>query len=62
IPVLLPKKYVIWGHAGSTGSFMFYNPAMAVYLIGSLNQFRYHSKGIRLLFKVLRILSKCEHC
>lgn len=60
IPLLLPSKYCIWGNAGSTGSFLFYNPAMDVYFAGSLNCFRYHSKGIRMLFPVLRMLSKCE--
>ena len=57
-PLLMPKKYNVWGNAGSVGSFMFYHPAMDIYLIGNLNQFRYHSKGIRLMFKIIDILSK----
>ncbi|GAJ19655.1 unnamed protein product, partial [marine sediment metagenome] len=40
------------------GSFMFYHPAMDIYLIGNLNQFRYAQKGIRSMFKIINILSK----
>lgn len=58
IPILMPKKFHVWGNAGITGSFMFYHPEMDAYLIGSLNQFRYHRKGIRLMFKMIHELSK----
>lgn len=58
-PLLMPKKYTAWGHAGASGSFMFYHPELDLYLIGSLNQFRYHRKGIMLMFKMIDILSKC---
>jgi len=60
IPLLMPQKYNVWGNAGSIGSFMFYHPAMDIYLIGNLNQFRYHRRGIRLMFKMIDILSKCD--
>ncbi len=59
-PLLMPKKYNVWGNAGSIGSFMFYHPAMDIHLIGNLNQFRYHGKGIRLMFKIINVLSKCD--
>ena len=62
IPLLMPKKYNVWGNAGSIGSFMFYHSAMDIYLIGNLNQFRYARKGIGLMFKIINILSKCERC
>jgi CubicO group peptidase (beta-lactamase class C family) len=58
IPVLMPKKYNVWGNAGSNGSFMFYHPEMEAYFIGSLNQFGYHTKGIRMMFKMIDKLSK----
>lgn len=58
IPIIMPAKYQAWGNIGSTGSFMFYHPALDTYLIGNLNQFGYHSKGVRLMFKVIDILSK----
>ena len=61
IPLLMPKRYNVWGNAGSTGSFMFYHPEMDAYFIGSLNQFGYHSKGIRIMFKMIDILSKCDN-
>ncbi|XID95542.1 serine hydrolase domain-containing protein [Paenibacillaceae bacterium WGS1546] len=57
--VIMPKKYAAWGNAGSTGSFLFYHPATDAYLIGSLNQFRYDRKGIRFMFGIIDILSKC---
>lgn len=60
IPILMPKKYNVWGNAGSTGSFMFYHSEMEAYFIGCLNQFGYHSKGVRTMFKVINILSKCD--
>lgn len=58
IPILMPKKYNVWGNAGSNGSFMFYHPEMDAYFIGSLNQFGYHTKGIRMMFKMIGKLSK----
>jgi len=56
----MPQKYNVWENAGSVGSFMFYHPAMDIYLIGDLNQFRYAQKGIKLMFKMIDILSKCN--
>jgi D-alanyl-D-alanine carboxypeptidase len=44
-PILMPARFSCWGNAGSTGAFMFYHPGLEAYLIGSLNQFRYHAKG-----------------
>ena len=58
IPILMPKRYNVWGNAGSTGSFMFYHPEMDAYFIGSLNQQGYATKGIRMIFKIINILLK----
>jgi D-alanyl-D-alanine carboxypeptidase len=58
--LLMPGKYSSWGNAGSTGSFLFYHPATDAYLIGSLNQFRYNRKGIKLMFKAIDILLQCD--
>ncbi|WP_026477787.1 serine hydrolase domain-containing protein [Alkaliphilus transvaalensis] len=58
IPLVMPSKYNVWGNAGSIGSFMFYHPLTDSYFIGSLNNFRYHRKGIRLMFKAIDILLK----
>lgn len=60
VPLFMPKKYNMWGNAGMTGTFMFYHPELDTYFIGSLNQFRYHRKGIVLIFKMINILSKCD--
>ncbi|GFN33184.1 serine hydrolase domain-containing protein [Paenibacillus xylaniclasticus] len=58
VPVLMPAKYNSWGNAGSTGSFMFYHPATDAYLIGTLNQFGYGPKGIRLMLQIVNMLLK----
>jgi len=61
IPILMPAKYHAWGNAGSIGSFMFYHPGTDAYLIGSLNQFRYHQKGVRLMMQIIDKLLKCDN-
>jgi D-alanyl-D-alanine carboxypeptidase len=58
VPILMPAKYNCWGNAGSTGAFMFYHPGQDAYLIGSLNQFRYHAKGIRFMLRAIDTLIK----
>ncbi|MFD0713509.1 serine hydrolase domain-containing protein [Paenibacillus sp. GCM10027626] len=57
VPLFMPRKYEVWGNAGSTGSFLFYHPATESYLIGSLNHFRYNRKGIRLMLNIINKLS-----
>ncbi|MHC0038556.1 serine hydrolase domain-containing protein [Pseudoneobacillus sp. C159] len=58
VPVLMPAKFNSWGNAGSTGSFMFYHPATDAYIIGTLNQFGYGQKGIRLMLQIADKLLK----
>jgi D-alanyl-D-alanine carboxypeptidase len=58
VPIFMPEKFNSWGNAGSTGSFMFYHPKLDTYFIGSLNQFRYHRKGIMLMLKLINTLDK----
>lgn len=58
LPLIMPPHYNAWGNAGSVGSFMFYNPGLDTYVIGSLNQFGYARKGIMLMLKVFDILNK----
>ena len=57
-PILMPRRYNSWGNAGSTGAFMFYHPEQDACLIGCLNQFEYHSKGIRFMMRVIDTLMK----
>jgi len=58
VPVLMPQKYNGWGNAGSSGTFMFYFPAIDTYIIGGLNQFRHQRKGMRLMFKIVNVLDR----
>ena len=52
------EKYNAWGHLGSIGSFMLYNPQMDVYIIGNFNKSSYTAKSIRFVFNTLRTVSK----
>lgn len=53
------RRYDVWGHLGSVGSFMLYNPRMDVYLTGTFNRSGYlHRILVFLLFRVLRPLRK----
>lgn len=54
----LMPKYNVWGHLGSTGSFMLYNPEMDLHVIGSFNKTDYTGPSIRFVIKVLKALSK----
>ncbi len=56
VPLLMPGRYSCWGNAGLTGSFLFYHPGLDAFLIGSLNQFRYHKKGIQFMLRVINEL------
>lgn len=58
IPFIVPSRYNAWGNIGSIGSFMFYHPLTETYFIGNLNRFRYHRKGIQLMFKAIDIILK----
>lgn len=60
VPVFMPRKYNSWGNAGSVGSFMFYNPRLDSYFIGTLNRYGYHRKAFRLMFKCMGILSRYD--
>jgi D-alanyl-D-alanine carboxypeptidase len=54
----ITQKYNVWGHLGSIGSFMLYNPGMDIYLIGNFNKSGHLTKTIRFLFNILRTVSK----
>jgi CubicO group peptidase (beta-lactamase class C family) len=56
----LTSRYDVWGHLGSLGSFMLYNPGMDAYVIGSFNKAGYFGQSIRFVAQVLRILAKVE--
>jgi len=43
----------LWGHSGSTGSFLYYSEDLKLYIAGSLNQADSPSKPFRLMGKVI---------
>ncbi|WP_231638700.1 serine hydrolase [Paenibacillus sp. JCM 10914] len=59
VPLLMPKVFNAWGHAGATGAFMFYHPQTEAYLIGTFNDASYERKGVRFMMKTIHKLSKC---
>jgi D-alanyl-D-alanine carboxypeptidase len=58
LPII--QKFNVWGHLGSIGSFMVYNPTMDVYIIGNFNRTGNVARNIRFLLKVLRVFSKLK--
>ena len=56
----LTEKYNAWGHLGSIGSFMLYNPVMDVYIIGNFNKQGYLTKSMRFILSILRTLDKVK--
>ncbi|MFC6333563.1 serine hydrolase domain-containing protein [Paenibacillus septentrionalis] len=61
IPLLMPKKWKVWGVAGATGAYMFYHPEYETYIIGNFNDFAYERKGVMFMFRVINILSKLKN-
>ncbi len=58
IPLIMPHTF--WGHSGATGSFMFYQPKLEAYLIGTFNDFKYERKGTRFMVKENSKLAKAD--
>ena len=56
--MFMPKKYRIWGNSGSIGAFMYYNPAMDIYLIGSFHKVNYQVQPIFYILNTLRKFNK----
>ena len=56
----LTEKYNAWGHLGSIGSFMLYNPVMDVYIIGNFNKQGYLTKSMRFILSILRTLDEVK--
>ncbi len=56
--VVLPKSLNCWGNFGSVGTYMFYNPAHDLYIIGSFNQSNYRVKQVSFIIDVMRQVSK----
>lgn len=54
------KKYNAWGHLGSIGSFMLYNPDLDIYIIGNFNKIGHLSKSMRTVLYIFRQLAKIK--
>lgn len=55
-PLLFPKKFESYGHIGSIGSLMFYNPTSKTYIISNVNRFMYHRKSMNIFARVLKMV------
>jgi D-alanyl-D-alanine carboxypeptidase len=56
----LSDKLDMWGNWGSTSTFMFYNPAYDIYVIGAFNQTNFVRKQVQFMIKVINIVSKSQ--
>jgi D-alanyl-D-alanine carboxypeptidase len=56
--MMMPRKYDIWGNSGSIGAFMYYNPGMDVFVIGSFHKMGYQVQPIFYIFNILRKINK----
>jgi CubicO group peptidase (beta-lactamase class C family) len=46
----------LWGHSGSTGSFLYYSEDLNLYMAGSINQVDSKIKPFRLMGKVIKAI------
>jgi D-alanyl-D-alanine carboxypeptidase len=46
----------LWGHSGSTGSFLYYSEELNLYMAGSINQTESKSKPFRLMLRVMKAI------
>jgi len=56
--IIFPKTLNMWGNFGSIATYMFYNPACDVYIIGTFNHSNYVVKQVFFLIDVIRKVSK----
>ncbi len=54
---LRPPPTIV-GHSGSSGSWLYYCPAVDVYVVGTINQTGSRSLPFRLLFKSMQLLER----
>ncbi|MGZ6219667.1 MAG: serine hydrolase domain-containing protein [Syntrophales bacterium] len=46
----------LWGHSGSTGSFLYYSADLDLYMAGTINQTESQSKPFLLMIKAIRVI------
>ena len=59
LPWLMTKVMKVpplWGHSGSTGSFLYYSEDLNLYMAGSINQVESKSKPFRLMLRVMKAI------
>ena len=50
----------IWGHSGSTGSFLFYCEALDLYMVGTINQAKNPGKPFQMMTKIMSMFKKVK--
>jgi CubicO group peptidase (beta-lactamase class C family) len=50
------KVRPLWGHSGSTGSFLYYSEDLNLYMAGSVNQVESKTKPFRLVVRVMKAI------
>jgi D-alanyl-D-alanine carboxypeptidase len=53
---MVMKVSPLWGHSGSTGSFLYYSEDMNLYMAGTINQTESKSKPFRLMGRVMKAI------
>jgi D-alanyl-D-alanine carboxypeptidase len=53
---MMVKAPPLWGHSGSTGSFLYYSEDLDLYMAGSINQTESQSKPFRLMVRVMKAI------
>jgi len=53
---MVMKAPPIWGHSGSTGSFLYFSEEVNIYMAGSITQVESKSKPFRLMFRVMKAI------
>jgi D-alanyl-D-alanine carboxypeptidase len=53
---MVMKVSPLWGHSGSTGSFLYYSENLNLYMAGSINQVESKSKPFRLMLRVMKAI------
>ena len=53
---MVMKAPPLWGHSGSTGSFLYYSEDLNLYMAGSINQAESKSKPFRLMLRVMKAI------
>jgi len=53
---MLMKFPPLWGHSGSTGSFLYYSEDLDLYMAGSINLAESNSKPFKLMLKVMKVI------